>query len=208
MEMDKAAYVLIGVVLGVLLNTVKEWWFQLRKSRKDLEYLTIRVACLLDTFVNSCADVVADEGLSYGQPGPDGCRSIQVEVPTFNPLAIDVEWKSLPADLMYEVLNFPNLIENANHKISGAFEYLALPPDYEEGFEERQLQYSILGIKAHDLSKMLRKAGGLPSLEEPTPDEWNAVQYMAGKIAEIHDIQEQRSIRHKELIVSLNGANT
>ena len=205
--MDKAAYVLIGVVLGVLLNTVKEWWFQRRKSRKDLEYLTIRVACLLDTFVNSCADVVADDGLSYGQPDPDGCRSIQVVAPSFDPLAIDVEWKSLPANLMYEVLNFPNLIENANHKISGAFEYAASPPDYEEGFEERQLQYSNLGIKAHDLSKMLRKAGGLPSLEKPTHEEWNPVQFMVGKLAEIHDFQEQRAARHKELMESLNSGS-
>ncbi|CAH1387843.1 hypothetical protein [Candidatus Nitrotoga sp. M5] len=195
--MDKAAYVLVGVVIGVILNTVKEWWFQRRKSRKDLEYLTIRIACFLDTFVNACADVVADDGLSYGQPGTDGCRSIQVEAPNFDPLTFDVEWKSLSAKLMYEVLNFPNLIKTSNHLIAGAFEFAASPPDYEEGFEERQFQYANIGLKAHDLSKKLRKVGGLPSLEKPTPEEWSPVQFMVEKIAKIHDLKEQRAARHK-----------
>lgn len=205
--MDKTAYVLAGVVLGVLLNTVKEWWFQRRKSRKDLEYLTIRVACLLDTFVNSCADVVADDGLSYGSPGPDGCRSIQVEEPNFDPLAIDVEWKSLRANLMYEILNFPNLIEAANHRVSGAFEYAASPPDYDEGFEERQLQYANIGLKAHELSKKLRKAGGLPYPENSNPEDWNPVQFMVEKLAEIQDSQEQRVARHKEFLEGLDAGN-
>lgn len=49
--MDKTAYVLIGVVLGVLLNAIKEWWFQKGKNKKDLEYLTIRISCILDAFL-------------------------------------------------------------------------------------------------------------------------------------------------------------
>lgn len=205
--MDKTAYVLVGIALAVLLNTIKEWWFQRRKSRKDLEYLSIRITCLLDTFVNSCADVVADDGLSFGQPGSDGCRSIQVKAPSFEPLAIEVEWKSLPANLMYEILNFPNLVETANHRISGAFEYAASPPDYEEGFEERQLQYSILGLKAHDLSKKLRKIGGLQIAEQPPIEEWSPVQYMIESLAKIKNLQEQRAARHKELMARLDAGN-
>ncbi len=202
--MDKATYVLIGVALGVLLNTVKEWWFQRRKNRKDLEYLSIRIACLFDTFVNSCADVVADDGLYHGQPGPDGCRSIQVETPSFDPLAIDVEWKSLPANLMYEILNFPNLIESANHEISTAFEYAASPPDYDEGFEERQLQYSNLGLKAREISIKLREVGGLPPIQDVNPNDWDPIQFMMEKLAEIKDSQDQRLARHKQIMESLS----
>jgi hypothetical protein len=110
--MDKTAYVLIGVVLVVILNAVKEWWFQEEKNKKELEYLAIRISCILDTFVNGCADVVADDGLCYGQPDKDGCRSIQTKAPEFDPLSIEVEWKTLNAEIMYEVLSFPNQIQS------------------------------------------------------------------------------------------------
>ena len=195
--MDKTAYVLLGVALGVLLNAAKEWLFQRDKIRKDREYLTVRFACTLDTFVTSCTDVVADDGLSYGQPGPDGCRSVQVKAPSFDPYVIAVEWKSLPATLMYEILNFPNLVEAANHQIAGAFKYSASPPDYEEGFEERQLQYAYLGLKAHELSKRLRKTGGFPFPDTPNPEGWDSVRFMVEKVAGIQDLREQRAARHK-----------
>lgn len=190
--MDKAAYVLLGVVLGVVLNAVKEWWFQRGRSQKDLEYLAIRIVCMLDTFVNACSDVVADDGLCDGQYGPDGCRQAQVKQPGFEPLNVDGNWRSLPASLMYEVLNFPNLIEAANHKISNAFDYAASPPDYEDGFEERQLQYADLGLKAHALSARLRKIGGLPPADTPEPQIWDPVRFMRERLGEVQRQKEQR----------------
>ncbi|HEY5602796.1 MAG TPA: hypothetical protein VIM41_06780 [Gammaproteobacteria bacterium] len=202
--MDKTAYVLVGVVLGVLLNAVKEWWFQKGKNKKELEYLAIRISCILDTFVNGCADVVADDGLCCGQPDQDGCRSIQTKTPSFDPLSVEVEWKTLPADIMYEVLSFPNLIEAANHKISGAFEYAASPPDYEEGFEERQLQYATLGLKAHSLASKLRSIGHLPPQSTPAPEEWNPVLFMKDEVDKIETLQEERNARNKALMQSIN----
>lgn len=199
--MDKTAYVLIGVVLGVLLNAIKEWWFQKSKNKKDLEYLAIRISCVLDTFVNGCADVVADDGLCYGQPDQDGCRSIQTKTPNFDPLSVEVEWKALPANIMYEVLNFPNQIESANHKISGAFEYAASPPDYEEGFEERQLQYAALGLIAHSLASTLRSIGHLPPQATPATEEWNPVRFMKEEIAKL---QKERKERNKAFMQKIN----
>jgi len=202
--MDKTAYVLIGVILGVLLNAIKEWWFQKGKNKKDLEYLAIRISCILDTFVNGCADVVADDGLCYGQPDQDGCRSIQSKTPNFDPLSVEVEWKALPANIMYEVLNFPNQIESANHKISGAFEYAASPPDYEEGFEERQFQYAALGLKAHSLATKLRGIGHLPPQATPAPEEWNPVRFMEEEIDKIEKLQKKRNARNKAFMQKIN----
>lgn len=198
--MDKTAYVLIGIVLGVLLNAVKEWWFQKRMNKKELEYLAIRISCILDTFVKGCVDVVADDGLCYGQPDQDGYRSIQAKTPNFDPLSVEVEWKTLPAEIMYEVLSFPNQIEAENHKISGAFEYAAFPPDYEEGFEERQLQYATLGLKAHSLASKLRSIGNLHLQSTPAPDEWNPVLFMKKKINEIEKVQKERAARNQALM--------
>lgn len=202
--MDKTAYVLIGVVLGVLLNAIKEWWFQKRKNKKDLEYLAIRISCILDTFVNGCADVVADDGLCYGQPDQDGCRSIQTKTPNFDPLSVDVEWKALPANLMHEVLSLPNQVEAANNKISGAFEYAASPPNYEEGFEERQFQYAALGLKAYGLASKLRSFVNLPPQVTPAPEEWNPVKLMRETVDKIVVLQEERNARHKAFMQKIN----
>ncbi|USF86401.1 hypothetical protein [Candidatus Endoriftia persephonae] len=202
--MDKTAYVLIGVVLGVFLNAIKEWWFKKGTNKKELEYLAIRISCILDTFVNGCADVIADDGLCYGQPDKDGYRSIQTKTPDFDPLSVEVEWKSLKAEIMYEVLNFPNQIQSANHKISGAFEYAASPPDYEEGFEERQLQYATLGLKAYKLATKLRTIGNLPAQATPGKDEWNPIQFMEQKIKDIEKLQKERSSRNQALMQNLN----
>ena len=49
--MDKAFIGLIGVVLGVVLGILKDWLLQRRMTKKEYEYLTIRIACELDRFV-------------------------------------------------------------------------------------------------------------------------------------------------------------
>lgn len=187
--MDNATIGLIGVVLGVFLTVAKEWLFQSRKNRKEVEYLCIQIACMLERFIGGCVEVVQDDGLFYGQYDSDECRSIQVSAPKFEPEMVKVEWKSLPAKIMYEILNFPSQVEAANSKISGAFEYVAGPPDYEEGFEERQYQYALLGIKASKLASRLRNYSRLPEREM---DDWDPIHYMK---EQIQKIESQRKVR-------------
>lgn len=173
--MESAIFGLVGVALGALLTVVREWWFQSRKNKKDAEYLSILVSCELERYAARCDAVVRDDGLCEGQPDESGSRSVQVEIPKFEPYAFSVEWKSLPAHLMYEVLNFPYKAELANESVSAAFEYLAAAPDYSEGFEERQLQYACLGLAALNLAAKLRSYVGLPSRDI---SEWNPTEYM------------------------------
>lgn len=161
--MESAIFGLVGVVLGALLTVAREWWLQSRKTRKDAEYLSIQVSCELERYVARCAEVVGDNGLCEGQPDEHGCHAIQVEQPKFDPMSLNVEWKSLPAKLMYEILDFPYKNEIANQSIHMKFEYVASPPDYWEGFEERQFQYATLGIAASQLVTKLRKHVDLPA---------------------------------------------
>lgn len=105
--MESAIFGLIGVTLGALLTVAREWWFQSRKNRKDAEYLSILMSCELERYMARCAEVVGDDGLSEGQRDEHGYCTIQVKVPKFEPLAFSVEWKSLPASLMFEILDLP-----------------------------------------------------------------------------------------------------
>lgn len=180
--MESAIFGLVGVALGALLTVAREWWFQSRKNKKDAEYLSILVSCELERYAARCAEVVGDGGLCEGQPDENGYSSIQVQTPKFEPHAVSVEWKSLPASLMYEVLDFPYKAELAAHSVSAAFEYAATPPDFSEGFEERQLQYACLGLAALELATKLRN-----HVEIAPRDfgEWNPAEYMERHKADI-----------------------
>jgi hypothetical protein len=190
--MESAIFGLVGVALGALLTVAREWWFQSRKNRKDSEYLSILVSCELERYVACCAEVVGDDGLSEGRPDERGYCTIQVETPKFEPLAFNVEWKSLPANLMHEILDFPYKAEVASRAVSAAFEYAATPPDFDEGFEERQLQYATLGIAASQLVAQLRKYAGLPAR---SVGEWDPVRYMEEQKAAI-EVQRTERANH------------
>lgn len=192
--MDKAAYGLIGVALGFLLTVIKDWWIQRSKNKKNYEYLCINVTCMLDRFISKCSDVVGDDGLCHGQPDKDGISHIQVSTPNFKPESLDVEWNSLPANIMYEILNFPSHIETANSVIDSTFEHVATHPDFSEGFEERQYQYATLGIKANELASKLRILSKLPKKEI---GDWDYVTYMKDEIRKTEDLREMR-YKHQE----------
>ena len=173
--MESAIFGLIGVVVGALLTMGKEWWFKRTERRKNTEYLAAQIGCFLDRFVDQCCDVVNDNGTVHGQPDPDGYYHPQVELPDFLPLSVPVDWKSLPGPLMHALLRFPREIETARHSIASTFEFVANPPDYAEGFEERQMQFAALGIKAGDLATALRKEAGFAS---ESPSEWDPVDHL------------------------------
>ena len=154
-------FVLIGVIVGAALTFSREFWFDRRKKKKEAEYLTIRIISMLERFIAQCVAVIFDNGLYHGQPpNENGYRSAQTPDPEFKPESIDVEWKSLPANLMFEILSLPIDIEESERKICSS-ESVASPPDFEEVFEERQYQYAELGLKALFLSKKLRKSMGI-----------------------------------------------
>lgn len=187
--MESAIFGLVGVALGAVLAVAREWWFQTRKNKKEAEYLAILVSCELERYAAHCAEVVGDDGLCEGRPDENGYASIQVKAPKFEPQALSVEWKSLPAHLMYEILDFPYKAELASQSVSAAFEYAATPPDFCEGFEERQLQYACLGIAALKLAAKLCEYVGLPTRDV---GEWNPAEYMERHKADIESRRKER----------------
>lgn len=191
--MESAIFGLVGVVLGAVLTVAKEWWFQRNRNRKDAEYLSIQVSCALEQYAAHCAKVVADDGLCYGQPNEDGYNRIQVSPPTFEPESLKVEWKSLPANLMYEILDFPYKAEVAEQRVDSAFEFAAIPPDFDEGFEERHFQYATLGIAASKLAEKLRQHVGLP---DRSAGDWEPVRYMEEQKSAIELRQREKSMNH------------
>ena len=197
--MESAIFGLIGVVVGALLATAKDWWFDYRRRRKNLEYLSIRVVSIFDHFVAGCIEVCRDDGLAHYSRDEHGCKVPQVDTPKLELSAIDVDWKSLPSSLMYEILNFPTLVDNANSYISSIVEFVAGPPDYEEFFEGRAEKFSELGLRAMEISTNLRKLCNLP---DPIENEegWSRKELLNRYKSEaIKSIERRNRTNHKVL---------
>ena len=64
--MTSAFFALLSVVVGGLMTIAKDWWFEHKKNKKNLEYLSIQIITELDKFINECYDVVMDDGLFQG----------------------------------------------------------------------------------------------------------------------------------------------
>ena len=202
--MESAIFGLIGVVVGALLATAKDWWFEYRRRRKNLEYLSILVVSIFDHFVAGCIEVCRDDGLAHGSRDEHGCKAPQVDTPKLELLAIDVDWKSLPSSLMYEILNFPTLVDNANSYIYSIVEFVAGPPDYEEFFEDRAEQYSELGLRAMEISTKLRKLCKLP---DPVENEegWSRKKWLKKYKSEAIESIERRKRSNLEVLIDLES---
>lgn len=91
-----------------------------RATRKNARYLAIRIVCVLDIYLEDCAEVVKDDGLSYGQRNVAGSLEPQVKEPGVPVYPEDVDWKSINHELMYRVLSLPSEVKAAERLISFA----------------------------------------------------------------------------------------
>jgi hypothetical protein len=192
--MELAIIGLIGVVVGAVvtafLTWIREWWFQSRTTRKETEYLAIQVSCALERYVAGCSAVASDEG----ECGEHGDNEPIYKLPSFETDSLDVEWKALPGRLMYEVLDFPYRAELADRRVFQA-SINAIPPGYDDWFEERQYQYAVLGVAASELVEKLRKHAGLMS--RPSDGKWDPVTFMKEKITTIERRRETQAELHR-----------
>lgn len=184
--MESAIFGLIGVVIGACLTFVGDMIKRHIAKKKSAEYLAVRVSCLLDQFVDGCAEVVQDDGSIYGQYGPSGMAEIQVEPPTLDFSTLDVDWHSIGSKLMYEILMLPNLVEEYEKHVRTIFNF-SDPPDKEEAFENRQLKYGDLGLKALNVAQSIRDEFKLPNRLYRT---WDTKEFL---------IKEQESLLQKKI---------
>lgn len=169
-----------SIVLTALVTTVGTWFvtrYQLKHQtetdkatrqeeiERDGRYIAVRIVCVLDPFALKCCDVIGDVGI-YDQ---EGIRQTVRTTPTLD-YPEDVDWRNVKPDLMYRILTLPNEIEKAIHSISAVIEIVAVPPDYDEVFEERHYQSAKLGLAAMDLARDIRQAYGLA---QPDYSRWD-----------------------------------
>ena len=181
---ENLLYGLIGLFFGWLLTLAREMFAEKRALKREAEYLAIRVVCALDSFLENCASVVLDNGV----PDEDGYYRIRVTAEAPQIEFSDVNWKALPADLMYTILSFPNLIAEINNYVASSFDH-ASPPEFEESFELRQREYAQLGLKVSALSDELRVRFRIPHREMSN---WDIVGYLRERNDKLSQLQADR----------------
>lgn len=185
-----AASGLCGVGIGSFLAYLKDKRAERIKDERDGSYLAIIVVSHLDRFANGCMGVAHDDGMEYGAPaGKDGTYQATVTAPEFKPLDIDVEWKVLPKDLMYDILQIPDKREHIQNHVAGVWEFDD-PPDYSNYFAARQRDYAELGLHVSAVAKRLRRHAGMP-IEGEQVGIWNRDVAMQGVIKKLNEQQAE-----------------
>src|SRR5436305_213062 len=115
--MNEAIFGLIGVALGSFISWLQSYVADKKETHKKARYLAIRVVCILDKYLEDCAEVVKDDGLSFGQRNSEGCLEPQVKAPGAPDYPDDVEWITIEPELMYRILSLPADVEAAHRVI-------------------------------------------------------------------------------------------
>lgn len=155
-----SAYIgLAGVIVGSTLTIVKDFVMHFRSESKDSIYLSIQLMALLDRFADECTSVSRDEG-DWDSEGRN--YEATTSTPVFNPISLDVQWKTLPPLLLYRIMDLPQKTVEARSTLAHIAEFEWDPPDNVAWFEERRIQFAELGLEALDLSSTLRLRSGIP----------------------------------------------
>jgi hypothetical protein len=160
---------------------------------RHARYLAIRVVCKLDPFVSGCCHVVLDEGAE----DQEGVTFPRVEDPVLS-FPEDVDWKTIRPDLMYRILGFPNEMDAAEQSIDFVRDQVAGPPDYEEYFEERTIQYGKLGLAALALADEIRETFAIPQREKHA--NWDPLKTLEKAVAEAKKQREKSAGQQAELM--------
>jgi hypothetical protein len=174
----EAVFGLVGVLIGAAISWGQAYWFSRRDAERAAQYLAVRIVCIFDKFLEDCVSVVKDKGM----PGQDGTYEPQEKAPDMPSFPNDIDWKCIDHNLMYEILSFPSDIEAGDNTISFIANEVASPPDYDEFFEERAIQYVRFGLRAHKLASELREKYDIPPKKY---DGWNPVKELNSEFKEI-----------------------
>lgn len=147
---------LAGAFLGSWLTGRRESRKEAARTKIEAGYLAVIVVAHLDRFADGCVAVAYDDGTCEGRPAGrnDEMHAATTTPPVFTPLELDVDWRVLPVDLMYSILNLPNKVEQLSHFLSDPGFYD--PPDHSSFFWARQAGYAELGLEASAVARRLR----------------------------------------------------
>lgn len=207
--MIEAIFGLIGVFVGSFLTIAKDSFAARWQRKRDGSYSAIRLICILHEYADHCVDVVQDDGTSHGMPAGrtesgEDYYAAQVRQPEPPQYPDDIAWRSLPEDLMHQVLGLPEKARTTDRYIDGQAEYAATPPDYSEFFEARQEGYAKLGYDSLRLAEQLAERHRIKATHKTDLGfDWDAKAFLRETISKFEDLKTKREAVHSSLLGEL-----
>ena len=204
--MIEAIFGLIGVVVGSFLTIAKDSFAARQQRKQEGSYSAIRLICILHEYADHCVDVVQDDGTSHGMPagrteGGEDYYAAQVRQPEPPQYPEDIAWRSLPEELMHQVLGLPNKARTTDRYIDGQAEYAATPPDYSEFFEARQEGYAKLGYDALSLAQRLAEKYRIKATHKAELGfDWDAKAFLQDTINKFENLRKEQEAKYSSLL--------
>lgn len=186
-----------GVALLTHYLTAKRDWSS--QQDRHARYLAVRLVSVLDEFITGCSEVVSDNG----EPNADGYALATVKSPALV-LPSDVEWKAVEPSIMYRAMALPNQVESANRAISFTMSMIAMPPDYDEYFEERKYRFGKLGLQALGLVEDMRAMFDIPPYDFGAPG-WHPRPHFEQVTVSIDEARERGAKAAEAMIAAAAG---
>lgn len=148
---------LVGALLGAVIPAVVTHR-QNKRSREDEQgFLAVQVSSALYGYASECVDVAYDSGEHDDQ----GRLCPAIRAPTFDPLSLDVNWRTISVQLLDRIFAIPSAQRIVNERLGWEAQN-----DFEYPVLDRQAEYGRLALKALRIAHDLRRAANLP----PDPD--------------------------------------
>jgi len=200
--MIEAIIGLVGVMVGSVLTIAKDCFAARRQRKQEGSYSAIRLICILHEYADQCIDVVQDDGTTHGMPagvttGGESYHAAQVRQPAPPQYPDDIAWRSLPEELMHQVLGLPNKARMTDRYIDGQSEYVATPPDYSEFFDARQEGYAKIGYDALNLAEQLAEKYQIKATHKGNLGiDWDAKAFLHDIIKKFEGPRKERRATH------------
>lgn len=140
-------------VVAAALTVGLTWLKETLSARRTRIYSAIQVAVALERFALACSSELAANNLTNQQLPPGEEETIPPSFPDFPSYPPDVDWKSLPPDLMAEAIAMANDVENKRQNLTFLWNATGDADDYSLISIQRIAETAIFSI---DLAKKLR----------------------------------------------------
>lgn len=169
-----------GVWYGQKLITQREKDAAAAKLASERLFIATELVFLLERFAQYCLPVALDQG----DRDEDARYKANYFIPELSYASVSGDWRSLPADLLYQLQQLEVLREESVSIVNSAF--IESSPYDNDGIIELNNQASRLGIRAIHLSRQLRRLCSMPTdrLEDRKWSLWPQLCIAAGQSIE------------------------
>ena len=150
-------------VVATAVTIGAEWIREERTEKRDLRYLAMRVAVILEKFAIDCSNLVVENEAYDTSDGEAG--SFSSKLPDLPPFPTDADWKSVDPVLASRVLSLQNEVYLTQFSVSDVWG--VHEPD--EIGKIVNGQAGKCGAKAFGLAHALRTAANLPAADLSAP---------------------------------------